>query len=95
MHMPILSLRITWNKENTGRVHTNLRESQVIFELKDTEIKDKNQDQAYLLGRAIQSQCSLQSTAWTNVDSCMDEQKSIRQWGLTTKPQEPEHMTLS
>jgi len=27
IHTPVLSLRITWNVENTGRVHTNLLES--------------------------------------------------------------------
>lgn len=66
---------------------------QIIFQFKDTEIelKKKNQDQAHLLADLH----SLQITAWTDVDSCMDEQKSTRQWGLTTKPWELDSMIFS
>lgn len=49
---------LTQNNLEQGKHWENVHKpsgiSQVIFEFEDTEIKDKNQDQAYLLGRAGQ-----------------------------------------
>lgn len=50
MHIPILSFRKTWVKENAeGSAHKPSRISQVIFEFEDAETKD----QVYLLGREV------------------------------------------